>query len=358
MLEDVLDAWRTHDDLNLYLLERIPDEGLAAVPSSRTGSHPRGRTVSRVFAHMHDVRLGKLTSGFQGGVPGFEKGAAEPGRARGLPCGVRPGGGGLLTLSQERDERVRNLKRTGVLLLAYLVSPRVAPPGPDHARPQAVGRADARRGEVRAVDALVRPRSGVVNRRCHERQGRPARHLLRLPRGWEAWLAEQPATSAGLWLKIAKKESGIPTVSYAEALEVALCHGWIDGQKDKLDADHWLQRFTPRRPRSKWSRVNRDKATELIEKGLMRPDGLREVERARADGRWEAAYEAQSAATVPDDLQRALEENDAAREFFATLDRANRYAILYRITRPRSPRPSPARRAVRRQAGRGKEALP
>ena len=103
---------------------------------------------------------------------------------------------------------------------------------------------------------------------------------------WEAWLAQQHATSNGLWLKIAKKGSGIDTVSYAEALEVVLCYGWIDGQKDKLDADWWLQRFTPRRERSRWSKVNRAKAIELIESGEMRPAGLREVERAKADGRW------------------------------------------------------------------------
>ncbi len=148
---------------------------------------------------------------------------------------------------------------------------------------------------------------------------------------WERWLAEQHATSSGLWLKIAKKESGVATVSYAEALDVALCYGWIDGQKDKFDDKYWLQRFTPRKPRSKWSKVNCGKATELIEKGDMKSAGLREVERAKADGRWEAAYEAQSTATVPEDLQRALEENDTAREFFSTLDKANRYAILYRI---------------------------
>ena len=148
---------------------------------------------------------------------------------------------------------------------------------------------------------------------------------------WEAWLAEQHATSSGLWLKIAKRDSGIDTVSYAEALEVALCYGWIDGQKNKLDGDYWLQRFTSRKPRSKWSKVNCGKATELIEKGWMKPAGLREVEQAKADGRWDAAYEAQSTATVPDDLRRELERNDAAREFFSTLDSRNRYAILYRI---------------------------
>ncbi len=154
---------------------------------------------------------------------------------------------------------------------------------------------------------------------------------------WEAWLDNHHATSDGLWLKIAKKDSGIDTVSYAEALEAALCYGWIDGQKASFDDHYWLQRFTPRRPRSKWSKVNRKKATELIEKGKMKPAGLREVERAKADGRWEAAYDAQSTATVPDDLQRELEKNEVAREFFATLNSTNRYAILYQIQDAKKP---------------------
>jgi uncharacterized protein YdeI (YjbR/CyaY-like superfamily) len=129
---------------------------------------------------------------------------------------------------------------------------------------------------------------------------------------WREWLEEQHATSDGLWLKIAKKGSGVDTVSYVEALEVALCYGWIDGQKASFDDHYWLQRFTPRRPKSKWSKVNRKKATELIERGEMKPAGLREVERAKADGRWNSAYDAQSTATVPDDLRRELEKNDKA----------------------------------------------
>lgn len=154
---------------------------------------------------------------------------------------------------------------------------------------------------------------------------------------WEAWLDEHHATSEGLWLKIAKKGSGIETVSYAEALEVALCYGWIDGQKGRFDDDRWLQRFTPRGPRSKWSRVNRGKAESLIEAGRMQPAGLAEVERARADGRWDAAYEAQSKATVPEDLRRELEKDRRAREFFFELDSANRYAILHRIQDAKKP---------------------
>ena len=148
---------------------------------------------------------------------------------------------------------------------------------------------------------------------------------------WAAWLDEHHATSNGVWLKIAKKGSAIETISYAEALDVALCYGWIDGQKASFDERHWLQRFTPRRPRSKWSKVNRQKATELIEKGEMRHAGLREVERAKADGRWEEAYDAQSTTTVPDDMRQELEKNQRALEFFSKLDSRNRYAILYRI---------------------------
>jgi uncharacterized protein YdeI (YjbR/CyaY-like superfamily) len=154
---------------------------------------------------------------------------------------------------------------------------------------------------------------------------------------WEAWLAEHHAASPGLWLKLAKKGSGIATVSYSEALDVALCYGWIDGQKDKFDGDYWLQRFTPRRPRSPWSKINCDRVAALVARGAMQPAGLREVERAKADGRWEAAYDGQRAAAVPDDLRRELEGNAAAREFFATLDSANRYAILYRLHEAKKP---------------------
>jgi uncharacterized protein YdeI (YjbR/CyaY-like superfamily) len=154
---------------------------------------------------------------------------------------------------------------------------------------------------------------------------------------WEEWLAGQHEASPGLWLKIAKKGAGTSTVTYAEAVEAALCFGWIDGQKDKLDDEHWLQRFTPRRPRGKWSKINREKAERLIAEGRMRPAGLREVEAARADGRWEAAYEGQAAATVPPDLAAELDRHPAAREFFATLTGASRYAILYRIQDAKRP---------------------
>ncbi|MFB4293601.1 YdeI family protein [Nonomuraea sp. ATR24] len=160
---------------------------------------------------------------------------------------------------------------------------------------------------------------------------------------FEKWLDAEHAVSPGLWLKIAKKDSGIPSVTYAEALDVALCFGWIDGQKVKFDAEHWLQRFTPRKPRSRWSKVNCGKVERLIAAGAMRPAGLAQVEKAKADGRWEAAYESSSTATVPDDLQAALDADPAAAEFFATLDRANRYAILYRVGDAKRPATRAAR---------------
>lgn len=148
---------------------------------------------------------------------------------------------------------------------------------------------------------------------------------------WESWLDEYHQDSEGIWLKIAKKESGISTVSYAEALDSALCYGWIDGQKGAYDDSFWLQKFTPRGPRSQWSRINREKAEALIAQGRMRPAGLRQVEAARADGRWERAYESQRSIEVPEDFQAALDANPQAQAFFDGLDRANRYAFLYRI---------------------------
>jgi len=150
------------------------------------------------------------------------------------------------------------------------------------------------------------------------------------------WLEGQPE-AAGAWLKMAKKGAPRLTISYAEALEVAICFGWIDGQKGAIDEHFWRQRFTPRSAASRWSKINTDKAEALITAGRMRPAGLREVERARADGRWDRAYAGQAAIEVPDDLLSALAANDAAREFFATISRVNRYAILYRITSVKKP---------------------
>ncbi|MGH6656000.1 MAG: YdeI/OmpD-associated family protein [Actinocrinis sp.] len=155
---------------------------------------------------------------------------------------------------------------------------------------------------------------------------------------WAAWLAEHHArTPAGIWLKIAKKDAGIATVTYAEALDEALCFGWIDGQKRGFDGSWFLQGFTPRRSRSRWSKVNTEKVLVLIEQDRMRPAGLREIEAARADGRWDNAYEGQSVAQVPPDLQAAFDANPRAAEFFATLSGANRYAVLYRIHDAKRP---------------------
>lgn len=148
---------------------------------------------------------------------------------------------------------------------------------------------------------------------------------------WERWLARNAESSDGVWLKFAKKHSGVSTVTYAEALRVALAFGWIDSQTKRFDERYYLQRFTPRRARSRWSKINREAVEEMIDAGEMKPAGLREVERAKADGRWDAAYDSRSTATVPDDLQRELDRNPRAREAFAELSGTNRYAILYSI---------------------------
>lgn len=148
---------------------------------------------------------------------------------------------------------------------------------------------------------------------------------------WDAWLAAQPVGSKGLWLKLARKSSGIASVSRAEAIDTALCHGWIDGQLDAFDEDFSLIRFTPRRAASRWSEKNRARALQLVELQRMRPAGLEQIERARKDGRWDAAYASQSKAQVPEDLRIALAKNKKAKSFFEGLDSHNRYAILYRL---------------------------
>jgi uncharacterized protein YdeI (YjbR/CyaY-like superfamily) len=157
------------------------------------------------------------------------------------------------------------------------------------------------------------------------------------PAELEAWLEANGASSSGAWLKIAKKGAPEPSVTYAEALEVALCFGWIDSQKRGLDETHFLQRFTPRRPRGRWSKINREKAEALEESGALRPAGAAEVAAAKADGRWEAAYEGQRTAQVPEDLQRELDANPRAAAFFAALDSANRYAIIWRLGEAKKP---------------------
>lgn len=148
---------------------------------------------------------------------------------------------------------------------------------------------------------------------------------------WENWLEENHANSAGLWLKIAKKASGVPTITFGEALDAALCFGWIDGQRRGYDDVWYVQRFTPRRSRSRWSEINQEKIRLLTEQGRMRPAGLAEVERAKADGRWDEAYASPSNIEVPDDLQRALDEDQSAAGAFAALKSADRYSILYRL---------------------------
>ncbi|HZO35231.1 MAG TPA: YdeI/OmpD-associated family protein [Gaiellaceae bacterium] len=154
---------------------------------------------------------------------------------------------------------------------------------------------------------------------------------------WAKWLAQHEDDEDGAWLKFAKKGTGVTTVTYDEALEVALCHGWIDAQVKRLDETYYLQRFVPRRARSKWSKRNVEIAERLIRKRKMRPRGLAEVERAKADGRWDAAYDSPRTATVPEDFERALRRNKKARAFFATLSASNRYAILYRIQDAKRP---------------------
>jgi uncharacterized protein YdeI (YjbR/CyaY-like superfamily) len=161
--------------------------------------------------------------------------------------------------------------------------------------------------------------------------GEPPMVAFANPSAWSDWLAKNHGSSRGLWLKIAKNGSGVASVTYAEALDVALAWGWIDGQKGSYDDSAWLQRFTPRRPQSIWSAINREKALRLIAEGKMQPSGLAEVERAQQDGRWEAAYDSQSKATVPEDLAAALAKNKKAKAFFETLNSANRYAVLFRV---------------------------
>lgn len=150
-------------------------------------------------------------------------------------------------------------------------------------------------------------------------------------KAWDAWLAKNHAKSTGVWIEIAKAKSGVKSVTYPEALDVALAWGWIDGQKKGLDERAWLQRFTPRGARSIWSKINCAKALALIESGAMQPAGRAEVERAKADGRWAQAYDSPRAAAIPPDLAEALATNEEAHAFFASLDSRNRYAVLFRI---------------------------
>jgi len=148
---------------------------------------------------------------------------------------------------------------------------------------------------------------------------------------WADWLAKQHDKSAGVWLKLGKNGTGIPSVTYEEALDVALCYGWIDGQKKGFDDQYWLQKFTPRGQKSIWSKINTEKAEKLIANGEMKPAGLKAIEMAKQDGRWDAAYESQKNISVPEDFRSALEKNKKAKAFFATLNSANRYSFLFRL---------------------------
>lgn len=160
---------------------------------------------------------------------------------------------------------------------------------------------------------------------------------------WDAWLAANHERQEGVWIRMAKKASGITSVTHPDAIDVALCWGWIDGQRKGLDATWFLQKFTPRRTRSLWSRVNVAKAEALIAAGRMRPPGLAEIERAKADGRWDAAYAPATAAEVPDDLQAVLATRPEAKAFFETLTGANRYAVLWRLMTAKTERTRAAR---------------
>jgi len=155
--------------------------------------------------------------------------------------------------------------------------------------------------------------------------------VFKSPKDWTIWLDKNHATSSGIWLRLAKKASELKSVTHAEALEVALCYGWIDGQKNSWDESSWLQKFSPRGPRSIWSKINRAKAEELIKSGRMKPAGLAAIDQARKTGQWDAAYDSHRTAAVPDDFQAELDKNPKARAFFNTLDSSNRYAILFRL---------------------------
>lgn len=181
---------------------------------------------------------------------------------------------------------------------------------------------------IRAVSVPVDRQAGLFM--TEKRSGLPVLGFAD-QRSFERWLAAQPADAVGVWIKFAKKAATRAKLTKTEAIDAALCHGWIDGKLEKYDNQHWLVRFTPRKSRSKWSALNRNRALTLIKEGRMRPAGFAQIEAAKADGRWEGAYAPASRAEVPIDLQKALDNNPKASAFFATLNSRNRYAILYRI---------------------------
>lgn len=159
----------------------------------------------------------------------------------------------------------------------------------------------------------------------------PDSHFFESAAAWEKWLEKNHAQHESIWIKYAKKASGIPSVTYAEALDIALCWGWIDGQVQRLDATYYLQRWSRRRPRSRWSKINRDKATRLIAAGRMQPAGLAEIRAARADGRWDAAYDSSTTIREPDDFLAALAAHPRAGAAYEKIPRSTRYTLLYRI---------------------------
>ena len=154
---------------------------------------------------------------------------------------------------------------------------------------------------------------------------------------WASWLAQNHTKSSGLWLRLFKKASGVASVTYAEALDEALCYGWIDGQLDKYDEKSWLRKFTPRRPKSVWSKRNIAHIDRLTRAGKMKSAGRKEVEAAKADGRWKRAYDSPSAMQIPADFLKALSQDKKAKAFFATLNKANTYAIAWRLQTAKRP---------------------
>jgi len=161
--------------------------------------------------------------------------------------------------------------------------------------------------------------------------------LFKTQKAWEAWLRKNAAASTGIWVRMAKKNAALKSINHQETLEVALCYGWIDGQTKLYDEDSWLQKFGPRGPRSIWSKINREKVLALIKSKRMRPAGLAAIERAKANGQWDAAYDSPKNAAPPPDLQKALNANPKAKAFFATLTGSNRYAVLFRIQTAKRP---------------------
>jgi uncharacterized protein YdeI (YjbR/CyaY-like superfamily) len=167
--------------------------------------------------------------------------------------------------------------------------------------------------------------------RSAAKANKPLVRAFKDAKAWESWLAANQTATDGLWMRIAKKASGLRSITYPDAVEIALCYGWIDGQKKPESDTTWLQRFVPRRPRSIWSKINREKALALIACGRMKPAGRSEIERAEKDGRWEAAYDSPKNAPIHPDFQKALDDNPRAKAFFKTINAANRYAIIWRL---------------------------